>query len=110
MRADQIFAGRLKQARRAAGLSQEALGHAAGIEEASASARMNQYERGVHMPKPVTIARIARALNVPVAFFFEANDDAADAILLFPKLDKHARKRILETMRALASKIDRPTS
>jgi DNA-binding XRE family transcriptional regulator len=43
-----VFSARLKEARIAAGLSQERLGVVAGIEEASASARMNQYERGKH--------------------------------------------------------------
>ena len=37
---------RLKEARLRSGLSQEKLGVLAGIDEASASARMNQYERG----------------------------------------------------------------
>ena len=39
-----IFAARLKEVRTTAGLSQERLGVLAGIDEASASARMNQYE------------------------------------------------------------------
>lgn len=60
MAGNQPFAGRLKTARlrKAAklkaegkgGYSQERLGVEAGIEEASASARMNQYEQGVHAP------------------------------------------------------------
>jgi transcriptional regulator with XRE-family HTH domain len=39
-----------KEARLRAGISQEKLGVLAGIDEASASARMNQYERGKHTP------------------------------------------------------------
>ncbi len=41
---------RLKEARLRAGLSQQKLGILAGIDEATASARMNQYERGIHTP------------------------------------------------------------
>ena len=41
---------RLKEARLRAGLSQEKLGILAGIDEASASVRMNQYEKGKHTP------------------------------------------------------------
>lgn len=40
------MARRLKEARQRAGLTQERLGVLAGIDEMSASARMNQYERG----------------------------------------------------------------
>src|SRR5262249_47548553 len=43
-----LFARRLKAARLGAGLTQEALGVQAGIDEFSASARINQYERGKH--------------------------------------------------------------
>ena len=41
-----IFSIRLKMARKAKSLSQERLGILAGIDESSASARMNQYETG----------------------------------------------------------------
>lgn len=41
---------RLKKARLNAGLTQEQLGILVGIDECSASARMNQYEKGKHMP------------------------------------------------------------
>jgi transcriptional regulator with XRE-family HTH domain len=41
---------RRKDARIAAGLSLKSLGIAAGIDEFSASARMNQYETGKHTP------------------------------------------------------------
>ena len=42
---------RLEEARKRAGLSQQQLGMLAGIDEDNASAKMNQYERGVHIPK-----------------------------------------------------------
>lgn len=45
-----ILARRLKEARLRSGLTQERLGVLAGIDEYSASARMNQYERGKHSP------------------------------------------------------------
>ena len=39
---------RLKSARKAAGLTQQQLGMALGMEPNTASARMNQYEKGKH--------------------------------------------------------------
>ena len=60
-----VFTKRLKEARTAAGYSQEKLGILAGIEEASASARMNQYERGKHQPDYSVVEKIAKILDVP---------------------------------------------
>jgi transcriptional regulator with XRE-family HTH domain len=38
----------------------------AGIDQFSASARMNQYEKGKHSPDLTTVARLCKVLNVPV--------------------------------------------
>jgi transcriptional regulator with XRE-family HTH domain len=53
-------AKRLKEARLAAGLSQKSLGIAAGIDEFSANARMNQYETDKHTPDYSTLFLIAQ--------------------------------------------------
>ena len=81
-----VFSRRLKSARLAAGLSQFSLGVAAGIDEASASPRINQYERGVHQPDQGTALRIADALGIPVSYLFEPNDQLAEVIRLCSKL------------------------
>lgn len=102
MRADRVIAARLREARLRSGMSQEKLGVAAGIDEMSSSARMNQYERGKHLPGPVMLARIADALKLPAAYFYEADDEVAEAILLFAALNKQGRKRVLATLRSMA--------
>jgi transcriptional regulator with XRE-family HTH domain len=71
---------RLKHARLERKLSQRSLGIAAGIDEASASARMNQYERGKHVPDYQTLSNLAFVLGAPVAYFY-ANDHEADLLL-----------------------------
>tara|TARA_B110000503_G_scaffold26807_1_gene42370 strand:+ start:5911 stop:6300 length:390 start_codon:yes stop_codon:yes gene_type:complete len=71
---------RLKQARIKRNLSQRSLGIAAGIDVASASARMNQYERGKHVPDYETLCQLAFVLDVPVPFFY-ANDNEAEILL-----------------------------
>lgn len=81
-----VFSLRLKSARLAAGLSQFALGVAAGIDEASASPRINQYERGIHQPDHGTALRIADAMDIPVSYLFEPNDKLAEVIRLSGKL------------------------
>jgi len=69
---------RLKAARLAKGLSQKALGIAAGMDEFSASPRMNHYERGRHAPDFVTLRRLARVLDVPTAYFYTEEEWIAD--------------------------------
>lgn len=78
-----VFTKRLKEARTAAGYSQEKLGILAGIEEASASARMNQYERGKHQPDYSVVEKIAKILDVPEAYFYAKEDDLAELILAY---------------------------
>ena len=74
---------RLKEAREAAGLSQKSLGIAAGIDEFSASPRMNQYETGKHTPDYATLKKIAKVLKVPTAYFYAEEDDLAKLIRNF---------------------------
>jgi len=71
---------RLKQARITRDISQRRLGIAAGIDASSASARMNQYERGKHVPDYETLCRLAVVLDVPVPYFY-ANDSEAELLL-----------------------------
>ena len=71
---------RLRAARTEADLSQKNLGIKAGIDQFSASARMNQYETDKHVPDFGTIKRIARVLKVPTAYFYCENDELAEMI------------------------------
>lgn len=75
------FPKRLKEARLMRGLSQKQLGILAGIDRFVASARMNQYERGVHAPDFKTVIALAKVLEVPTAFLFCIEDDLAEKIL-----------------------------
>lgn len=68
---------RLKAARLKAGLSQQKLGILAGIDEATASARMNQYEKGIHTPDFALACRLAEVLNIPACYFYTVEDDLA---------------------------------
>ncbi|BAN46443.1 helix-turn-helix domain-containing protein [Metapseudomonas resinovorans] len=91
-----VFARRLKEARKAAGLSQESLGIRAEIDPMSASARMNQYEKGKHEPNIVVVRQIAAALDLPEAYFYAADDDMAELLRLFHKLSREKRDEVLE--------------
>lgn len=101
-----IFMKRLKAARIRAGLSQEKLGVLAGIDEASASARMNQYERGKHEPDSSMVERLARVLDVPVAMFYAEEDDEADLLRTFYRLSNENRAMVLEFAKSIWTQED----
>jgi transcriptional regulator with XRE-family HTH domain len=91
-----VLAQRLKEARQRKGLSQERLGVLAGIDEMTASARMNQYEKGKHMPDWLTLERIAKALDVPVPYFYAAESDLAHLLLLTHTMTQEERQQLLQ--------------
>jgi putative transcriptional regulator len=63
-----IFQGdKLRQARAAAGLTQKELADLAGLQRET----VNHAENGKHLPGSETLARIAKALDVPMEDFFE---------------------------------------
>ena len=92
---DSPLAKRLKEARLAAGLSQKSLGIAAGIDEFSASPRMNQYETGKHIPDYSTLSKIAKVLKVPVAYFYAEDDTLAEIIQMVSPFNKKEQKEFL---------------
>lgn len=96
-----VIASRLKQARLSSGLSQERLGLASGLDEMSASARMNRYETGARTPNPMLVERFAEALRLPAAFFYAEDDREADLLVRFHRLDDTQKKSLLDTLEAI---------
>lgn len=94
-----IVSKRLGEARLRSGLSQKRLGILAGMDEFSASPRINQYERGKHIPDLGTVERIAKVLGVPSAFFYAVEDDLAEWVLTFAEIRPAARRRILQSLK-----------
>ncbi|WED67600.1 helix-turn-helix domain-containing protein [Pectobacterium colocasium] len=94
-----IFSQRLKDARLLRGLSQKGLGIAAGIDEFVASARINRYEKGVHEANLVTASRLAEALDVPLAYFYAADDNLAKMILTFAEQSASEQKTIINSLK-----------
>ncbi|MBC8519467.1 MAG: helix-turn-helix domain-containing protein [Gammaproteobacteria bacterium] len=87
-----VFGERLKQARQQLGLSQKQLGLEIGIDPATASPRVNQYENNRHRPSDQTIAKLSAVLRVPVAFFHADDNELAQLILLCVQLDKDQQR------------------
>ncbi|MBP2199110.1 helix-turn-helix domain-containing protein [Pantoea cypripedii] len=93
-----IFSRRLKDARLRRGLSQKSLGIAAGIDEFVASTRINRYEKGIHEANLTIASRLAEALNVPLAYFYAADDNLAKMILLFAELSQKKQAAFLKSI------------
>jgi transcriptional regulator with XRE-family HTH domain len=98
-----LFARRLKAARALAGLTQVELGVGAGIDEASASARVNQYERGKHWPDFGTAERLAAVLRVPTAYFYAADDALAELTVRYFSLSGKRKRELIELAIRLAA-------
>lgn len=92
---------RLRQARERAGLSQKKLGIMAGIDEFSASPRINQYERGKHIPDVYMIERLARVLNVPAVYMYCENETIAAIILELDTLSQEKQSSVLSHIESL---------
>src|SRR5260370_836901 len=95
----QTFRARLKQARTRVGISQRELGIQAGLDPFVASARINRYERGAHEPDLAMIGRVAEALDVPVAYFFAADELIAQMLLAAHELPVEQREALLSSVR-----------
>ncbi|HIF9258718.1 TPA: helix-turn-helix domain-containing protein [Photobacterium damselae] len=87
---------RLKEARKKAKISQKELGVRIGIDESSASARMNQYEKGKHAPDISTLKKIADELGVPLNYFFCEDESSAELAIAISKLSIKQRKLLLK--------------
>lgn len=89
---------RLKEARLAANFSQKKLGIEAGMDQFSASARMNHYEMGRHTPDYSILKRIAAVLKLPVAYFYAESDELAEMIKIFGKMEKSEQIVVLKKL------------
>lgn len=87
---------RLREARLAKGLSQKKLGILAGIDEFSASSRMNQYEKGKHAPDFATLKRLSDELDVPTCYFLCEEDWLAAALMNIFSLSLSKQKKIAQ--------------
>jgi transcriptional regulator with XRE-family HTH domain len=91
-----LFGVRLREARLRAQIPQDKLGVAIGLDETTASARISRYETGVHEPPFETAALLAKALDVPTAYFYCDNTDLAQLVLAWHKLSEESRKKLMQ--------------
>ena len=72
---------RLKEAREAAGLSQEKLSELVGVEGVNPRSRMSNYEAGRFAPPFEFVCRVADVLGYPEYYFYIVNDVTAKLLL-----------------------------
>ncbi len=94
-----LFGLRLREARLLAGIPQDKLGVAIGLDETTASARISRYETGVHAPPFEIAAQLAMVLNVPTPFLYCEDDELAAVIQAWHQLSNIERARLLTLLR-----------
>lgn len=90
---------RLKQARAKSGITQKQLGILIGMDENSASGRMNHYEKGRHIPDLTTLKKIANELNVPLNYFFCEDETTAELAIEISKLDTEKKLLLIQELK-----------
>lgn len=98
MSQDSPIPKRLKTARQNAKLTQKELGIRIGMDQGSASGRMNHYEKGRHTPDISTLKRMAEELGVPLHYFFCENDITAELILLIEQLPDNKKTELIKQL------------
>lgn len=102
MRSNSLIGQRLREARERTDLSQKQLGIMAGFDLFSASPRINHYEQGRHQPNFDTMRTLAALLSIPTAYFYADDDDLAELILLYSRLNKKHQRELRDAARRLA--------
>jgi transcriptional regulator with XRE-family HTH domain len=91
-----IVGNRVREARERAGISQKQLGIRAGLDPDVASARINQYEKGKHLPHLATAKQLSHVLGVPTPYLYAEDDTLAAWILAYTRVGTAMRGRIIK--------------
>jgi transcriptional regulator with XRE-family HTH domain len=83
-----IYGRRLREARNSYGFSQEALGVAARLDQSVASSRVSRYETGKHEVKLGLQKLFAKALALPLKYFYIEDDGEARLVAEASRSDK----------------------
>ena len=75
------------------------MGVAIGIDESCSRTRISRYETGKHEPAVAISQLLAKALGVPVGYFYCDDDLEAEALLIIHNVNKDQKRRIVETLR-----------
>ena len=99
-----LFGRRLREARRRMGIPQDKLGVLIGMDESCSSARISRYETGVHEPQIAIVEKLAKALNVPLPYFFCDDECLAEILIHYSDLQDVKKDKLLTYVRELVAK------
>lgn len=86
-------------------MTQIQLGRVVGVDdERTGASRVSRYETGKHEPDKDTMAKIAEALGLPVAYFHATSEPLAKIILLVGRLPAKEQARISDLIEQWISK------
>lgn len=71
------------------------MGERIGMDESSASPRMNQYEKGKHTPDIGTLKALANELGVPLSYFFCEDEISAELAVSLNRLSHEDKQKVL---------------
>lgn len=102
--ADTPFGRRLRKARKSKEWSQSHLGLLLfGVDDPNVAApRISRYERGMSKPNLKVIEKLAKLLDLPVAYFVATSDVVAEAILVISRMEPEAQRRALKLLQEYA--------
>ena len=89
----------MREARERTGISQKQLGIRAGLDPSVASARINQYEKGKHLPHLSTSRQLAKVLGVPPPYLYADDDGLAAWILAYASVSPAVRRSTVKSVR-----------
>ncbi len=61
---------------------------------------MNQYEQGVHIPKFPRLKDLAKALQVPTAYFYAESNDLAELLYAYERLSNKNKQAIAKLIKS----------
>ncbi len=64
------------------------------MDEGSISARISRYETGVRQPPFATVERLAAALEVPVTYFYCADECLAEFLIRYESLSRKQKDKV----------------
>ncbi|WP_166421710.1 helix-turn-helix transcriptional regulator [Pseudoalteromonas sp. Z1A8] len=89
---------RLKEARKRANMTQKELGIRIGMDQSSASSRMNHYEKDRHTPDIQTLQRMADELKVPLNYLFCDSAESAELACLIDCLSVEEKQKLIQNL------------
>ncbi|WP_080206477.1 helix-turn-helix domain-containing protein [Salmonella enterica] len=97
---------RLREAREAAGLSQEKLAELVGVEGVNPRSRMSNYEAGRFTPPFEFVCRVADVLGYPEYYFYILNDVTAKLLLRMHQGEQNLHEDIEFEAKKMAQQLD----